>query len=466
MNIFTTRQKRDCKMQNFWLDNFFYGKIYPVIIALVALISYVSNFPYFALTVFVAVACFLLFLYRDLTPFLILPMGVVFIFSNGFIPATHPYCIVLYCLAAISIIAHFIIYPPKRVKGKLFLPLLFISIALFLGGLGARHVTEYKNSLFFAFMTGPFLLFVYYLFACYVNPPKNLNLKDYFSYIISVLAVTISIEVFIHQNIFAPNLPIKLKYDIGWTNINGAASLLLLSIGICWYSVNKSKYPCLYIALLSIIYFGIFATKSDGCIGIALASTPFLAIVSVIKSKGATKRKLTTIYCLILLLSLVCATVLIIATDGEIINKLIKGFFDDNGRMPLYEEAISLFKRFPILGVGLGYVKPDTLFIVGGLYAYNFHSTFFHVCATMGIVGFLAYVYYFVQRFRILGAKNTLFNLFALISFIMYELYGMVDTCEFTIMPQMFILTILIVVVEQTNKRGHENSLPLKNLVC
>ncbi|MBR2498455.1 MAG: O-antigen ligase family protein [Clostridia bacterium] len=443
--------------QSYWLKTFFYGKFYPIIVGIVALISYVSYFPYLALTVFVLFACTLLLLYRDLTPFLILPMGVVIMFRN-FSDAAHPYCIVLYGLVAVCLIAHFILYPPKHVSGKLFLPFLAITIALFLGGVGSRYVTEYKNGLFFAFMTGPFLAFVYYLFSAYILPPKEFDLRKYFSYIIIVLAVIISFEILLHQFLFKLNLPVELKCDIGWANINAAATLLLFSIPICWYKITKSNYSCLYFILLFILYLGVIVSNSHGCIGITIAMTPFLAIFSVVKCNSLKKRTLTIIYCSMLLAITLGVSLAIILTNGTIVNEVLQNFFNDSGRLELYDEALWLFKDFPIFGVGLGYVNADATLTTDALHAYNFHSTLFHVCATMGIVGLIAYVYYFIQRFRILGAKNTSFNLFSLTAFVMYTLYGLMDTCEFMIMPQMLIVTILIVIVEKTNKRDYEKS--------
>ena len=148
----------------------------------------------------------------------------------------------------------------------------------------------------------------------------------------------------------------------------------------------------------------------------------------------------------------------------KLISKFYSGLVSGSGRFDLFAEAAWLFSKYPFLGAGLGYVNPDKLYGVDSLHVYNFRSTLFQVGATMGIVGLLAYTYYFVERFNLFRNKKSVFNLFALIAFIVFEVYGMIDACEFTIMPQMLILTIMLVVVEKTNKRGNEKPSPLEKL--
>ena len=134
--------------------------------------------------------------------------------------------------------------------------------------------------------------------------------------------------------------------------------------------------------------------------------------------------------------------------------------FSDNGRLPLYKESLFLFAKYPIFGAGAGYINYDTELITNGIRIYNFHSTFFHVIATMGIIGFFAYLYYFVERFKILMARYNAFTFFMLTAFIMFECYGMVDTCEFNAIPLMCAVTVMLVVVE-INKGNDCSPLPL-----
>ena len=92
---------------------------------------------------------------------------------------------------------------------------------------------------------------------------------------------------------------------------------------------------------------------------------------------------------------------------------------------------------------------------------YNFHSVFFHVLATMGIMGIVAYIFYYIARFKILMETNTCFSLFITITFIMFECYAFIDTAEFNAIPLMSTLTVMITIVELTNKKSNDQALPL-----
>ena len=89
------------------------------------------------------------------------------------------------------------------------------------------------------------------------------------------------------------------------------------------------------------------------------------------------------------------------------IKALIGRGMGDSGRIKLFKEAWELFKAHPIFGVGKGYVGTGTPTNEIGIYW--FHSTFFQVIASMGIVGLMAYVYYYWARLKILfsNIKNS-----------------------------------------------------------
>jgi O-antigen ligase len=132
----------------------------------------------------------------------------------------------------------------------------------------------------------------------------------------------------------------------------------------------------------------------------------------------------------------------------------------DNGREPRYKKAIELFKENPIFGYGFQYTEDGT--IASPIRIYNFHSTLFHVMATMGTFGLLAYLFYFVQRFAILMKSCSPFTTTMLIGFILVESYAMVDTGEFNAIPLMSAVTVMLAVVEWSTKKGNATSaLPL-----
>jgi O-antigen ligase len=130
----------------------------------------------------------------------------------------------------------------------------------------------------------------------------------------------------------------------------------------------------------------------------------------------------------------------------------LKMFFSASSRIELYEEAIDLFAKYPIFGVGLGYMG-EAIIETSGLVLYNFHSVILHVMATMGVFGIIVYLIYYIVRFKILMHSGSTSSLFLTIAFIMFECYALIDTAEFNAIPLMTTLTVMITVVECANKQ-------------
>jgi hypothetical protein len=165
---------------------------------------------------------------------------------------------------------------------------------------------------------------------------------------------------------------------------------------------------------------------------------------------------------LAVMLSLILCAVLLSDVLPRILDFFITNLNDDNSRTELYTEAILLFKKYPVFGVGLGYVNPNSFLTLSAVITYNFHSFIFHIMATMGIFGILFFGYYYIERYRLVTKKNTPFNLIAFLALASFQVYASVDTCEFNIIPPLITLTVLLVIVEYSNAHPCKEPLPLK----
>jgi len=167
------------------------------------------------------------------------------------------------------------------------------------------------------------------------------------------------------------------------------------------------------------------------------------------------RREFTLIFIFLAFLALIL--IFFILDPVELWNKVVESLYNDSNRTPLYMAAVDCFKKYPIFGVGLGFYNDRLMDVVihnfSELTTFNFHSVIFEVMATMGIVGILAYGFYYYKRIRILGKNNSNKNFFLMFGFIGIELYAFIDTCEFVAVPIMIILTMLILFTEAGNKR-------------
>jgi O-antigen ligase len=251
-----------------------------------------------------------------------------------------------------------------------------------------------------------------------------------------------------------------LPSELGWGNTNCAATLFLLSIPACWYLITQVKNIIPFFVILILLYVGIALSNSDGALDISLIFTPIIAFFTYRKI-SIFQRSLYLKIILILLITLLVGATIIIGICGlEHLSTILKPPFSDSSRTALYQEALDLFAKYPIFGAGLGYQNPELPTLLG-VRLYNFHSVLFHVMGTMGIIGIIAYTFYYTERFKILMKNYNAFTCFMLVAFILFECYGMVDTAEFNAIPLMSTLTVIIVIVELTNKGNDISPLPL-----
>lgn len=127
-----------------------------------------------------------------------------------------------------------------------------------------------------------------------------------------------------------------------------------------------------------------------------------------------------------------------------------------NGRLPLYEEAVAVFKKYPVFGAGWDYRLGE---MAGDGYTpYWYHNTVLQIIANMGIFGLLFYIPFFFWRyFCCLFTKNYRTPRLAIAAgLILFELYGMVDVNFFG--PTFFIsMVIMSFAIEKSLERHQCN---------
>ncbi len=442
------------------LKPFFYGQLYLVLISLSSILAYALNQSFFGITILCICGVLTLLLFDDLTPFV--PLCMLFMLnlkSWDLFLTPAPY--ILLSLVGLSLIFHFILFPKKFKKGSLFLSIIIVSISLLLSGLFADGIfTYYHKGLVSRIGTGPIILLVYLVFTNGINPPKNFDITKYFCIGLVLLGLVCYADLFVNDYLFEKEVEGIVTFDIGWNNVNGVASLLLLTIPAGFYLLVNSKRMLLWAIVIAFLYRAMYLTGSDGCLGVSMVAFPILCVYAFIYANKKLRFYLLCLGCLAVAVGCLIVTLSLIETGTlPIVDKIKDNLFVDSGRTQIYKTALELFAKYPVFGVGIGYAPEDATLGTSLILAYNFHSTFFHVIATMGVVGLIAYIYYFYKRYRLLMRHHREFNTFMVVAFTIMEVYGMIDTCEFNIMPLMFIVTILLVIVEHHNEIEY---LPLK----
>lgn len=238
------------------------------------------------------------------------------------------------------------------------------------------------------------------------------------------------------------------KFNLGWNLTNHA--VIGINVGVICASylfiISKNTFSKVLLVFSAIcgLFMNCFVACRGGILGLVVSGM-FLLLMITIVFRNQWKKMLLV---LLLIGCLVIIAVLFISKTDigiELINHLRHMGASDNGRKPIYDLAISLFKDNKFIGTGWGtsayYVKP--LYWVT-----NYHNWFFQMLATCGIFGIVCLGIYLVDIFRL--KKYQYKDIFTWIVFIIvlyFLVHGAVDTVLFS-KNFHFFLTIVVAMIK------------------
>jgi O-antigen ligase len=281
----------------------------------------------------------------------------------------------------------------------------------------------------------------------YIRPKKDFDFRWFIAYSLMSIGFIIACQM------TAYHLNDLSTWHLGWGNINIGSIMFLIAVPATAYLLCKAKVLLPFLAMILFMFLGALFSDGEGVLAILAIFAP-LIIFMVYKNMRLEKRKTFKIYIYIIVFAIIALAGLIIASGKlpALIDKLYVTLTNDNSRTPLYKEAWRLFLENPVFGIGVGYYNDAQYEPEGGIIMIlNFHCTPLHVMATMGLLGVIMYACYFIVRFRILTQNYSIFNIMMFFAFGLFEIYGCVDPCEFIVMPDMIIATLVIVATEIMN---------------
>lgn len=426
---------------------FFYSSFFPLLIGLICTLSWYNDTPLLGLAVIVFFACYIFLSQLDVTPIIPLLFSVIMIFRS----LATAFTIEMYLVLAPVIICIFIRIFKHRGKlkiGNLTFPLILVSVALAIGGAFTIYYEDFLYGISSIVTIGPALLIVYLFFLNFAKPPKSVSLKLYFTKCLVFFVFFACIELgclLYHQTILKDTM-FRVN-ELGWANKNNIGTLVLMAVPLCFYLIARTGHAVRWFFMIIFLSALGYLTTSSGTIAFLTLSFPFLIIYTYYKSPEKTKPTYRCLFFALISLVIGCVCVVIVL-KGNFVVAFINEALSDSGRTNLYNEATSLALRHPLFGVGLGYYNDRFSSLLSDFRIMNFHSTFFHVFATMGVVGLIAYAYYYYCRIKTLLLKPSRYSVFAFVSFMLFACYAMIDTCESQMIPTLIVLTMIFIVAE------------------
>ncbi len=444
-----------------------YSPIYLLICGFVTYFSWMTGNSLLGMTILMLIMCVVLIINEDILPILPCLIYILFTVSDNNIlneDKTWPVMIVLAILLIGAFISHLISYPIKFKNYKLTIPLAAVTLALFAGGIGYASIKQYMFGIIFMFSLGPCMLIIYYLLRSYTRPPKSVDYKRYVCYIMLVLGLFVIAQMFTYFLRTDKPLVELIRIDIinlGWGNRNGIATLLAISAPTCFYLAFGSKrFAWLFYAIGLTFYACIVISFCrSGIFSIAI-TMPILLIYSF--AKGANRSQLLITICVF---AIAISSLVLIKMDtvSEILNRISDLTFTTTGRSALYEEALICFLTNPMFGVGMGYTGNNLH--LADFCIYWFHCTPLQVIASMGIVGVMAYGYYYFVRGKIMFSNLRRFNITLSLGIIAFEIQSMMDAGSFLPFPYVLIIVVLTAMLEHNNSQESKVFMQSINIV-
>ncbi len=410
--------------------------------------------------------------------------GFCFLFSGDIFamltPAMFTYLIAMRCydsldefmgiawvfvpLAAIVLFNLIAYRKPMSTKGSQFVPMLFVSIAVTIGGAGFISAEDYFSGTAIYHMLGMGfgMLLMYCFFFSRVEINKDYSIIEKLTQLMVVVGLFCSLMTFAHYLI-----NINRVIDLGgllyirWRN--NASTILMMAMPFAFFLANKKSYATVF---GFIFYLAMLLTGSRG--GMVFGSIELVTCIVMFILYDRRRRLAYAIICacfafgvLIFFPQITQFLNYTIKRLFKVLNEFLIGGEDTETRVRHYARGVEDFLNHPILGTGLGYMGNRDIFKnkPGALCWY--HCEPIQIAASFGIVGIVAFIYQFIKRNALIWKKATLFNMSVFLSYFSLEMMSLVNPGILCPMPYLLLTTLFMVIVEKCDDGEAQEKIPI-----
>ncbi len=356
--------------------------------------------------------------------------------------------------AAVALLFHFIVYHSEFSIGYSFAPLVAVSVAVTLGGVGCLTAPEYFTpaALFYVAGLGFGMVGVYLLLRSVLAKKRDYDVKKL---LLTALYLAGLYAAFFTFLFYAERL-VWMKDDleifghlrlISIDNRNVYATFLLLALPAPFYHAAKGKGLHLIPALL--LFAALLLTGSRGglLMGVALFGLCFLYLLR--RDKAHRTRNL------ILLAALAVAALAAGASLIKFYSFRFEGGFikGDEPRVRLLLRSLSDFLNHPIFGVGLGYTGNADIYDPKTFAMNWYHMMIPQIVAGLGLVGTFAYAFLFWRRGVLIKTHSDALSRALSLSYIGLLLMSQVNPGEFCPLPYEMVAVMIFLLLEEKSER-------------
>lgn len=361
--------------------------------------------------------------------------------------------------AAAALIFHFVYYRTRLQIGPSFAPLIAVSVAVTLGGVGCLSLAEYFTpaALYYVAGLGFGMVLVYLLLKSAFARKRSydvtllllraLYLTGLYAALFTLIFYAVRTSWLIHD---LKTLGHPLLFSID--NRNVYATFLLLGMPAPFFYATNGHRLHLISALA--FYVALLLTGSRG--GLLAGTALFGLCIIYLLRRDKTHRRRNLILLMLLIAAALGAGGFLLKFYAE---RFANGFIvGDEPRVLLLKRAVTDFLYHPIFGVGLGYTGNADIYTPKTFAMNWYHMMIPQIVSGLGIVGVSAYAFLFWRRARLIR-QNKEAPLRALaLSYVGLFLMTQVNPGEFCPVPFALLAVMIFIVLENNTarKKAHE----------
>ncbi|WP_035368742.1 O-antigen ligase family protein [Acholeplasma hippikon] len=356
-------------------------------------------------------------------------------------------------LIVIGFIVHFIRFKPKFKLKSLGLGLLLASVSYIIPLI---YTPVNEVSILLVFLV-PFYLVTYLFYANTIDKNELNYLMRFFLYtsimlsfqLIALMSDGFKDFKFLHDLAAFQQLHVDSP---AWGNVNDLTIQLVLMSSCMIFYLKKYKniLPWLYLG-----WMGFWIIISDSRGSIVTITLYAIGVAIYVLFKGRRHQRINLLITIIL-------TGIFMYVFRDLVTMVYRSFmdtinFDDpngmlTGRLTLWFDpeygAVTVFKRYPIFGSGWNtphwFLNEQNRITI-------YHSTFFQVLATGGLVGILILIYHFYEVGKLFVRKRRFIAVKAfLFTYLLTQFHGLIDNTQYMIHYSLVTL-IAFAVIDNAN---------------
>ncbi|MBR2311722.1 MAG: nucleotidyltransferase family protein [Clostridia bacterium] len=357
--------------------------------------------------------------------------------------------------ALAALLFHFIYYRAQYRIGYSFAPLIAVSVAVTLGGVGCLTLKEYFTpaTLYYVAGLGFGMVGVYLLLKSALSRKRDYDVKKLLLtglYLVGLYATFFTLLFYAERLVWMQDdLEIfgHLRL-ISIDNRNVYATFLLLALPAPFYHAARGKGWHLIPALAFLAALLMTGSRGGMLMGLALFGLCFLYLLRHDKKH---RRRNIIILALLALAALSAGGFLIKFYSFRFEGGFIKG---DEPRVRLLGRAVEDFLYHPIFGVGLGYTGNADIYDPKAFAMNWYHMMIPQIVAGMGLVGTFAYAFLFWRRGVLIRRNADPLSRALALSYIGLFLMSQVNPGEFCPMPYELIAVMIFLFLEENGEHA------------